>query len=96
MKSHDLVASFPHDGDIRHDIGADWLIIYKIFALVVVETVVFFQVIQTLRVRTFFHIAAGYASGNGCLQSLDAFCVYFFLYGCEPYPKKQKNNEKNN
>ena len=61
--------SFLNDCDIRQDIGADYLVIYKETILIIGQAVMLLQIIQTFRIRALDRIAISNIPDQGTFQT---------------------------
>ena len=63
------LVSFLDDSNIRQDIGADYAVIDEKGIFIVVQSVIFLQIIKVLRISPLYRIAIGYAARNGVFET---------------------------
>ena len=89
-----MIRLLPDNGNVGHDIGTERLIVYKIFILIIMKSVMFFQVAKTLRIAPFQGITGGYTSGYGILKSLHLLLIHLFVHGSQPAAKSGKDQQE--
>ena len=93
LKSH-LSAPPIYDRDVRHNIAAKRLIIYKKLVVIISKSIMLLQVLKALRVTAFHGITVNDPSVDSLLKSSDLLLVCLIRYKGGPCCEQEHDQDK--